>query len=1166
MLVPAGVAMAQGTGTVSGTIIDSNGDPLPGASVRLIDTQQGASSNVDGVYTIAAVLPGTYTVAATFVGFDEATQEVTVTAGGTATADFTLADGVQLEGVTVDALGFAVNTDQLGSAQSSVAGDALTRSGETNVLRALSAKTPGVNITASGGDPGASTNIIIRGQSTIQGSNQPLIVVDGVPISNSTIDSGTAGVQQQSRLNDINPEDIASVEVLRSSAAAALWGSRAQSGVIVITTKSGRGVNNRPNVSFRSTLSFDELNQTVPLQQVYGGGNNGVYEFIPGGGRSWGDRIADRPSGENIRITGPGQYFSDPRLRPRDDLYLGAARGLQTGEEYYAIPSGRAYDASGNQLPAYGGIRSQETFDHATNLFDTGVYADNTVSVSGGDENGRYYLSAGNLTQDGIIVANSNYQRTTLRLNADRAVSSKFRVEGNANYIRSNSDRIQQGSNLSGLFLGGLRTRADFDNTDYLVDYYPDGFEGAPVEARHRSYRNPLGSNASPVYDNPFFVINRNANTSLLNRFQGKVGAIYDPTTWLNLTSRVGADYYTDRRSIYFPIFSAANTSGFQEEDNYTEFQVNVDLIARASRDLTDDIGGSLLLGANANHREFDGLFGFLTGFSNPEEFRSLQNGTAASIDADLDQSTQRTLGFFGEVEFDLYDQLFLKGTGRFDNASTFGPQAEDTFFYPSASLAWQFTELLGENPYLSFGKLRANVGVVGREPLPYTSSNRFFPQTVSDGYTSGFPLTGAGYGGGFARSSVAGNALVVPERKTEFEVGTDLRFFRDLFTFGATYYDNTSDDVIFNVDVAPSTGFTSTALNAAEISNRGIELTLDALWPRVGDFSWNTFANFTTNENTVNDLAGVQEFSLSGFTGSTSSLVEGQPFGVFYGGRWRRAASGCNPDDTDATLVTSCEPLNDRERGLGFSVSPTDNRVLNANGFPVGSGTSGVVGDPNPDWQASIGNTLRFRDLSLNALFDFSIGGQVWNGTRGALYFFGRHQDQDWYNTVSADQANSLVDFRGCTLVQHSNNSCVVGSTNTNISDATVTQNDDGTYSFRGYVENFGAGDVIVNQQYFTSGPGSGFTGPFEQFIEDGSFARLRELSLSYNLKTGFVQRVGLSSIDLTLTGRNLWLATDYSGIDPETNLTGTSNGRGLDYFNNPSTRSYQVSLRFNY
>ena len=401
----------------------------------------------------------------------------------------------------------------------------------------------------------------------------------------------------------------------------------------------------------------------------------------------------------------------------------------------------------------------------------------------------------------------------------------------------------------------------------------------------------------------------------------------------------------------------------------------------------------------------------------------------------------------------------------------------------------------------------------------------------------------------------------MVPERKTEAEGGIDLRFFQDLFTFGATYYDNTSEDVIFNVDVAPSTGFTSTALNAAQISNRGIELTLDALWPRVGDFSWNTYANFTANENTVDNLAGVQEFSLNGFTGSTSSLVEGQPFGVFYGGRWRRAAAGCDPGDTAATLLTSCEPLTAREQELGFSVSPTDNRVLDAEGFPVGAGTSGVVGDPSPDWQASIGNTLRFRDLSLNALFDFSIGGQVWNGTRGALYFFGRHGDQDWYNTISADQANSLTDWLGCTIAQHASNSCEAGA-----NDATATQNGDGTYSFRGYVDNFGAGDVIVNEYYFRAGPGSGFTGPFEQFIEDGSFARLRELSLSYNLRTGFVQRVGLNSIDFTLTGRNLWLSTDYTGIDPETNLTGTSNGRGLDYFNNPATRSYQVSLRFNY
>ena len=1136
LLVPASGAWAQGGGTIQGTIVDDTGLTLPAASVRIVGTTQGTSTDADGRYTIAGVLPGTYEVAATFVGFTEEIKEVTVAAGQTVTVDFTLAAGVQLQAVTVDALGFATNTDQLGSAQSSVAGEALTRSGETTVLRGLQGKTPGVNITASSGDPGASTNILIRGQSTISGSNQPLIVVDGIPVSNSSIGAATDGVAQQSRLNDINPDDIASVEVLRSAAASALWGSRAGSGVIVITTKSGRGTANRPNVSYRSTISFDQLNQSVPLQQAYGGGNNGVYEFTPGGGRSWGDRIAARQGGEDVLNTTGA-----------------AAVGQQTGRVYYPI-------ASGTRTNPHGGKRSQEVFDHATNLFDTGVFFDNSVSVSGGDDAGRYYLSVGNLAQDGIIVANSSLNRSTFRLNADRVISSQIRVEGNANYIRSNSDRIQQGSNLSGLFLGGLRTRADFSNEDYRVDYYPDGLNGSPILGRQRSYRNPLGASASPIYDNPFFTINENINKSLLNRFQGKLGAIYDPLDWLNVTARVGSDYYTDRRQAYFPVFSAVYGNGYQEENNFSEFQFNADLIGRATRQLTGDINGTLLLGVNANHREFDGLTGLVQGFSNPEDFRSLTNGEAAAIEAGLSQSTVRTLGVYSEVQADLYDQLFVKLTGRLDNASTFGPDAESTFFYPSASVAWQFSEALPESP-LSFGKLRANVGVVGREPGAYTASDRFFPATVTDGYTSNFPLTGAGYGGGFGRGSVAGNAFIIPERKTEIEGGVDLRFFQDQLTLGATYYDNSAESVIFAVDRAPSTGYTSINENAATITNRGIELTADALWPRVGNFSWNTYANFTTNSNIAKDLAGVQEISLAGFTGSTSSLVEGQSFGSFYGGRWRRAAEGCDPNDRAATLLVSCEPLSAADRADGFTVSSLDNRVLDAEGFPVQASTSGVVGDPTPDFQAAIGNTFRYNDLSLNVLFDFSIGGDVWNGTRGALYFFGRHADQDWYNTISAQEAATLTDWLGCTIVQHSSGSCAAG-----VNDATVTPNADGTYSFRGYVDDFGAGPVIVNEYYFRAGPGSGFTGPFEQFIEDGSFARLRELSLSYNLRSGFVQRAGLGSIDFTLTGRNLWLATDYGGIDPETNLTGTSNGRGLDYFNNPSTRSYQVSIRFNY
>jgi TonB-linked SusC/RagA family outer membrane protein len=1122
-------AQAWAQGTIRGVVTDEAGSPLPGANVAILQTTFGTATAPDGTYRLDGVPAGRQLVAASFVGFNTQQQEVNVVAGQTTTVNFRLTTGVTLQGITVDALGFATDADRLGTSQTTVGGESIVRSGETNILRGLAAKSPGLNITAAGGDPGSSTRILIRGQTTIQGNNQPLVIIDGVPVSNASLGGGVAGVQQQSRLNDLNPDDIESVEVLRSASAAALWGSRAQSGVIVITTKTGRA-RQRANVSVRSTVSVDEVNRVAPLQSEFGGGNNGLYQFNSTGGRNWGDRIADRPGGQDV-------FSGDAE-----------AVGRQTGTVYRTIANGTADNP-------HGGKRSQEVYDINDLLFGNGIFLDNTASISAGDAQSRYYLSIGHLNQDGVIQGNSNYDRTSIRLNADRQFSPVFGVQGSANYIRSASDRIQQGSNLAGLLLGGWRQRPDFDAQDYIVDYFPSGQAafaagtGLRLEGRHRSYRNPLGASADPIYDNPLWTMNRHVNGALVNRMQGRVGATYDPMAWLNFTANVGADFYADRRETFLPVFTGGTATGSRVEDSISEFQITGTLTGRATRDLTPDIGGSALVGLNLSHREFDSLQGSLIGLINPGDFRSLSNAEASNRLAGQSQSVQRTLGTFAELDFDLYDQLFVKLTGRLDNASTFGPEASNTFFYPSVSAAWQFNQLLTGFEPLSFGKLRASYGVVGREPTPYGAFTYITSASVGDGYTDFSILSGGNYGGAFSRSRLQGNPIVVPERKAEFEVGADLRFLQDRVTLGATYYDNTTTDAIFNLSVPPSTGFTVQNANAAIIDNHGIELSSEFQWPQVGPFGWTTYASWWQNRNTVRSLAGVQETSLAGFIGSTSSLVEGQPFGVLFGTRWRRAPEGC----TEQTVVQDCDPISAEEQALGYRIG-NEGLVLDDLGFPVTATTPGVLGDPNPDWRAAIGNTFRIADFSANVLFDFSMGGDVWNGTKGALIFFGTAAETADWTTVSAEQANAARNIFGETLAEMAEYH------------GTVRRNADGTYSFRGRIDDFGGGPVLLEEYWYRIGPGSGFTGPTEQFIEDGSFVRLREVTLSYNWRDRTVQRLGLGSIELSLTGRNLHTWTDYRGIDPETNLTGPTNGQGLDYFNNPFTRSYQFSVRFNY
>lgn len=1151
LVLPISVAWAQ-QGTVQGTVTDANtGESIPGVNVRLVETQRGAATNAQGQFSIERVSPGTYTLQATFVGYQTRQREIDVSAGETTTVNLQLQPGaVELEAVAVTALGFEEARDQQGAASSQVSGESISESAEMTISKALSAKASGLNVTSVGGSPGAAARITIRGNRTIQGNNQPLIVVDGVPVFNSTFGSGIAGVQQSNRLNDLNPSDIKSVDVLKGASAAALWGSKAQSGVIVIETKQG-SYQSDLNVSFKTSYGTNDLNLLPDLQTRFGQGVGGVYQYDDIS--SWGDPIADREGGDDIMAMQRGQYFS-----PFGDIYNGVAVGQSTGNAYGPIPSAGYFDASGNQLdPVHGGKRSKKTYDQGERIFQNGYRLENNLSVSGGGQDGRYYMSVGHTQNDGIIPTNSSFDRTSIRLNADRQFTEKFSVSGSANYIRTNSERAQQGSNTSGILLPAFRTSPTFDHqSDYLVDYYPQGTgtdPGGPViEDRQRVYMSAIGASKSPTFDNPYFVFNEIENGSLVSRLQGQVEANYSVLDWIELTGRTGIDTYTDRRRVYFPVNSATEGGdGTSTEQQIGEYRINADLIGRATRDLNPNVRLGGTLGMQFTHEEFDNVGGSIKNFSNPVEYRSLSNSEATNSSAFTGQSIQRTVGTFAKIDVDLYDQLFVELTGRVDQSSTFGPETDDSFFYPSANLAWQFHKLIGDNPILSFGKLRASAGIVGREPGPYNAFTYFSPHSTFDGYI-GQTLAGSGYGGGFQQNAGLGNPEIQPEQTSEVEVGTDLRFFEDRVSLTANAYFARSEDVIFFASTAPSSGFAAQLQNAATLEDKGIELDLEVQWPSIGDFQWTTGARWSANENIVTDLQGTDEIGLAGFVGTTSSLVEGEEFGVLYGDTFREAPEGCQ----ETTPTQICEPLTGVEQSTGFSVG-NDDRVLDQNGFPMLAGAQGVVGNPNPDWRAGIDNTLSWKGLSLYTLFDFKVGGDVWNGTKGALYDYGTHGDTDWQTTFDpSEYSQTPVNYQGLTPSQLISNGLWPD----------YRENDDGTYTFRGQIKDFGAGPVLLDEYYYDGGPGGGFTGPTDQFIEDGSFVKLREVSLSYNWTGNVIDQVGLSSVRISATGSNLVTWTDYSGIDPETNLTGPSNGQGLDYFNNPNMRSYQFSIELNY
>lgn len=1063
--------------TISGKVIaEDDESPIPGANIIVKGTSLGTLTDISGNYTLS-VPEGEETIVFSFIGM----KTIEVDINGRSEIDISLpSDTKQLSEVVVTALGERVDRDELGTAISSVEGEKIARSGETSVLTGMSGKAAGVQITRSGGDPGAGAFIQIRGQNTINGNSQPLIVIDGIPMSNTS--EGSEEVMQQSRLNDLNPSDIASMEILKGASAAALWGTRAANGVIMITTKQGEDSGGKLNIDFSSTLSIDKINKLHPIQSAYGQGTGGMYDMFTT--RSWGDKIGDRVGGEDVFITDP----TDPN-------YSGYVT-FPDGSRRYAI-------AGGTEENPHGGKRSQFVDDHTNDVFRTGYYVDNALAVSGGNASTNFYLGLANLTQEGIIEGNSDYKKNSVRFNVNSTLTDWLTVNVNSNYISMNSNRVQQGDNVNGLLLGQLRSPPGFNN-DYDVGDYTDP-AGNVFADRHISFRNPLGISDNPGFANPVWNVHNIDNTTNVDRFLGNIELSLNPTDWLSITGRSGIDNFVDKRSYNFPIYSAANTTGELTQETITERQFNNDLFARVTKQVSSSFSIRALVGLNYNSRYYEKVEVSLNNFIIPDAPPLLNNALNSNLSAENETRLIRTYAYYAQLNFEFANMLYLEFTGRNESASTFGAQANNSFFFPSSSVAWQFTNMPGfpDGSFLSFGKLRASYGEVGIQPQPYLTTTPFNLADYDVPYASNLIGSSDNYQGGYIRDYTYGNQALKPERKAEFEIGTDLRFFNDKLNLSATYYKNDTRDVILELTTSPSTGFTSSWQNAAHIQNKGLELELGYNVFSNQNFAWDIAANYSLNRNEVVSLAGSDAQEI----GYRSAIIEGQPFGVFYGADFAKEENG--------------------------------DYVLDENGFPTVGTSNEVLGNPNPDWQGGINNSFTFKNFSFSFLFSGVFGNDIWSGARGALFNYGTH-------ALIGVERVSDVDL----------------VTNTGVLIPAGTP-------FRGNIGDFGAGPVALTETWYNGGGGGGFDGASDrQFVFDGSHIRLRQVSLSYVLNSpGFRDLTKLNSVEFGFTGRNLGLWTDYIGVDPESNQTqADSQARGEDWFVNPSTKSYIFSIRISY
>lgn len=1055
---------------VTGKVTDkANGGGIPGVNILLKGVNLGTVTDEHGAFKLE--VPSTDGILVfSYIGY--VTQEIAI--AGQSVLNVVLAENVQaLSEVVVTASGFKEAADRLGSTSSKVAGEALTRSGETSVINGLAGKAAGVQISRAAGDPGAAAFIQIRGQNTLTGNTQPLIVVDGIPISNTTEGGTSGGVVPQSRLNDINPNDIASMQILKGASAAALWGSRAANGVILVTTKRGAD-SNKLNIGFSSTYSVDQINRFHPFQDKFGQGAGGVYN--PNGANAWGDRIADR-SGAPDEVNMTGAFFE-----------------ALDGTKYYPIVKKNSRD-----------VFNDSNYDK---VFRNGYFIDNALSISGGDQKTTYFFSIGDIRQKGVQRGNSTYNRTTLRLNVERKFNEVVRMSATAAYAKSFSDRIQRGNNLAGATVGLLRNPADFDISDYKGSYYTSP-TASPATGRQRGYRSYLGSVINPANNNALWALYEQQNTTDVNRFMNSAELGIKPASWLDIVARAGLDTYSDEQINYFPVndITGAGTGQYREQVT-RETQVNADLLARATGDLGPNFSSTYVLGVNLNNRKYNNMGVTITNFLVSDAPANFANATALNRTPVNLKNEVRTVRAYATASFSAYEALFLNLSGAAESASSFGALSDKTFYYPSADLAWVLTKLkfMERAPAVSFAKLRASYGVVGVQPLPYRS-NTIFSSTVYSANPWGDNLVGSQFGNGaYTQGSSLGDQYLKPERKTEYELGLDLRLLDNRLKLGLTYYYNKVRDVLVPVTLAPSTGFATKYTNAAVLQNKGFEMDMGYDIIGKGSLKWAVRGNFTRNRSKVLDLAGTQSLYLVGGIENflDARAVVGQPTGVFWSSRYLLREDG--------------------------SVT------LDANGFPVADPVTGVVGDPNPDWIGGLGTTLSYKKFSLDVLFETSQGGDYFSGTRGIMYNFGTHRDTGNEVTLAADTKN----YAGKTFP--------AGST------------------VRGNLKDFGAGPVLLDESWYTT-LGSGFGSLKQQFVEDGSWTRLRQLSLSYRLDTeAFKKATKLQSVEFSVTGRNLLLWTNVAGIDPDTNLSGGPAGRNMDYFNTPGTRSFLFTLKVNY
>ncbi|MDM1361117.1 SusC/RagA family TonB-linked outer membrane protein [Myroides marinus] len=807
-------------------VVSEGGLPLPGVSVTISGTSEGTQTDLDGKYTLK-VKKGDVIIYS-FVGM----KDVRHTVGGEATYNVTMAgDEEMLEEVVVTALGIKRDKKKLGYSSQEVKGDNLSGAGQTNAVNALSGNVAGLQVT-SPSSMGGSARIVLRGVKSVTGNNQPLIVVDGVPLDNSNfgdtnMQRGAGGRDYGDTSADINPDDIESVTVLKGGPASALYGNRGGNGVIIYTTKSAK--NGRTDIEVNTGLSFESINIMPKLQTQYGGGSASKLPTVVIGGKTY-----------NI-----AEYKVDESWGPKLDgtMYL----------PWHAFDPEFANDYM-KEIPW------EKSKNDVKSFFKTGITHNQSVSIGKSYKDSNVRMSFSNNVTEGV-VPNSKLQRNNFAVSASTQLTDKLKAETNFNYVYTkgfNRPEVGYGDNsIAQKFFQWGQRQLDYKK---LQDY-------KLANGDQRSWNRTAWDNGTPAYsDNPYWIINENTSQDVRNRTYGNVKLTYNITDKIYAVGTVYGDRYSFTVEERVAIGSQA-TSKYSimkrdvSEYNY-EGRVHYD-------DHFGDFGINAFVGVNRSEKRRDYVYGTTVGGLDIPNLYNLSN-SLSDPKASNEKFHSRTNSIFGSVSVNYKEFLFLEGTTRTDWFST----VKKSVTYPSVTGTFIFSQLMPEVDWLSFGKVRLGWAQVGNDTEAYRTANYY----NLDGPFNGDPT--------YSLSATANNPDLKPEMMTTKEIGLEAGFLNNRVGFELSYYQIDTKDLITRVQYDAATGYAYQWMNAGDMKNKGLEATVNLAPIRTKDFSWDVTWNFSKNKNELTRLAdGVEsvEITRAPFQVSLQGKV-GESYGQIYG------------------------------------------------------------------------------------------------------------------------------------------------------------------------------------------------------------------------------------------------------------------------------------------